>query len=107
MPSKSSKQSTNAKARELATMLRNWLDTYKNRDVIVLTGPFVNRVFGPIAKRHEWEQAFMLLNRSGDLSRASAPSKEHSKCCADCNAARYYVRRKSPWAMRGHVRAYR
>lgn len=107
MPSKSSKRATHAKARELATLLRNWLDTYKNRDVVVLTGPFLHRTFGPIAERHEWELALALMNKTGDMSKASAPSKQHSKCCADCNAARYYVRRRSPWARRGETRAYR
>ncbi len=107
MPSKSSKQATHAKARELATKLRSWLDEYENRDVIVITGPMLHRTFGPIAKRHEWELALALMNKTGDMSKPGAPSKVHSKCCADCNAAQYYVRRKSPWAKRDAVRATR
>lgn len=86
MPPKVSRQ------RSIASRIRQYLD--EHHDVHWLTVPMLHRLglFKDTPKRHEWEQALHLLNRSGDVAQGKKPTMPH--CCGDCRATRYEVTRE-------------
>lgn len=75
---------------ELATALRKYFASH--HEITSVSIPYLTQQLGIHAPKHVWEQAFALLNKSGDLSQAK--NRPALGGCGWERSSRYAVRKR-------------